>query len=163
MPERFRMRAESSSWVIFHFPAIEVRSLLVIVIEYLREDFLVGGVAECFGGGTNPAVRFDFLRQIGQCGVRFAVSLLGKIGVFDVFPAVLELLESTAAAFGETGVANLTIRCQYLAAGSEMACFTISVEARVMPGSVDNGRRRIHRNVCGLLGRTSESALRRSA
>ena len=54
----------------------------------------------------------------GQCGVRFAVSLLGKIGIFDVFPAVLELLESTAAAFGETGVANLTIRCQYLAAGS---------------------------------------------
>lgn len=50
--------------------------------------------------------------------MRFAVSLLGKIGVFDVFPAVLELLESTAAAFGETGVANLTIRCQYLAAGS---------------------------------------------
>ena len=50
--------------------------------------------------------------------MRFAVSLLGKIGIFDVFPAVLELLESTAAAFGETGVANLTIRCQYLAAGS---------------------------------------------
>ena len=55
------------------------------------------------GGGTNPAVRFDFLRQIGQCGVRFAVSLLGKIGIFDVFPAVLELLESTAAAFWRNG------------------------------------------------------------
>ena len=27
------------------------------VSEYLREDLLVGGVAECVGGGTNPAVR----------------------------------------------------------------------------------------------------------
>ena len=108
---------------VFHFPAVEVRSLLVVVVEHLREDSLVGGVAESFGGGADPAVGFGFLRQIGQCGVRFAVSLFGQIGVSGVFPAVLELLEGTAAAFGETGVANLSVGRQYLAAGSGNGLF----------------------------------------
>ena len=34
-----------------------------------------------------------------------------------IFPAILEFFECTAAAFGEAGIAYLTVRCQYLSAG----------------------------------------------
>ena len=53
----------------------------------------------------------------------FTVSLLGEIGVFDVFPTVLELLESAATAFGETGITNLSVGRQHLAAGSGNGLF----------------------------------------
>ena len=103
---------------IGHFPTVEVGGFLVVVVEHLREDLLVGGVAEGVRGGAYPAVGFGFLRQVGEVGMCFAVPLLGKIGVFHIFPAILELLEGTAAAFGEAGVAYLSTGHQYLAAGS---------------------------------------------
>ena len=55
-------------------------------------------------------VGFGLLSQVGQFGSSLFIScqiiaLFGKIGIFDIFPAILELFECSAAAFGEAGIA----------------------------------------------------------
>ena len=89
-------------------------------------------------GSTYPAVGFGLLSQVGQFGNSLFIScqiiaLFGKIGIFDIFPAILELFECSAAAFGEAGIAYLPSEVSTCPRVAAIAWRTISVEARVIP------------------------------
>ena len=77
---------------VFHLPTVEVGRLLVEVVEHLREDMLVAGVA-----------------------VRIVET--HKIRLGCVFPAILEFLRFPATAFREAGVADLIIIGEDLSTG----------------------------------------------
>ena len=44
--------------------------------------------------------------------------MFGEVRASGVFPAILKFFEDTAAAFGETGVADIAFRSKHLSAGS---------------------------------------------
>ena len=49
--------------------------------------------------------------------------MLGKIRVFNIFPAILKFFESAAATFGETGIADFPFRGKYLSPGGGYRLF----------------------------------------
>ena len=109
---------------VFYPPAVEVSRFLVVVVEHLLQDALVGGVAEGIGRGANPAFGFGLHGEVGQVGsghrriaLRHApVALFAQVGLGRVFPTVLKLLERAAAALGVAGVAQASSAGQHLSA-----------------------------------------------
>ena len=83
---------------IRYFPAVEVCCFLIVVVQYLAEDFLVGCIAECFGCGTYPFLRLFFLCEVRE-GCFAAVAQGSQVGVGNRFPAMLELLGDASATF----------------------------------------------------------------
>ena len=75
-----------------HRPTVEVGGLLVVVVEHLREDLLVVGIA-------------------------VGVVERDEVGLGRVFPAVLELFGLAATAFVEAGIADLSVVGEHLSAG----------------------------------------------
>lgn len=51
--------------VILHRPSVEVGGLLVVAVEHLREDMLVGGVAECGWRRKYPLSGIFLDRKVG--------------------------------------------------------------------------------------------------
>ena len=87
---------------ITYFPTVEVGCLLVEVVKYLAQDMLIVGVA------------IWILERY-------------QIGLWRVFPAVLELLSHTTTAFREACITNLRVVHQYLSTGLTDSFFNVGV------------------------------------
>ena len=87
---------------IAYLPGVEVLRLLVVVVEYLRDNLFVTGVTE-------------------------GVVDTYKIWLWSVFPAVLELLGLSATTLRETGITYLVAIHQYLSACSLDSIYNVAV------------------------------------
>ena len=99
---------------VFHPPAVELGGLLVVVVEHLREDFLVLRVTESLGGGANPLPGMLLVRQVGNAVADAVVGNGHQVRLANVLPAVLELLGHAAAALAVAGIAYLVLVHQNL-------------------------------------------------
>ena len=108
-------------------PAVEVLGLLVIVVEYLRQDAAVGGVAERIGLLAYPCLGVGLHGQVGQrcvCGYTLPTIAHGhQVWFVYVLPAVTVSFGDAAAALRKAGIAYLATVLQYLAAGG---CYSLA-------------------------------------
>ena len=136
-------------------PTVEVGSLLVVIVEHLREYLSVVGVAQRFGCGTYPFFGVSLDGEVGQIGrgILFALDISHipyshEIRLLDILPAVLEFLGSAATAFGEAGVAYLVVVQEYLSACGVNGlrhlwtcslCYALVALAMVVGANVEDG------------------------
>ena len=74
---------------VFHVPAVEVGCFLVVVVEHLRQNLRVGGVAERLWRGAYPSVEVFLAHQFGG---RRALIIVHRLEVRHllILPAVAE-------------------------------------------------------------------------
>ena len=93
---------------VLYGPAVEVGRFLVVVVEHLREHLPVGGVAEGVGRSPYPFLGVLLYGEVGQSVLVAVVGYGLEVALRRVFPAELELLGSSSAAFGEARVADVS-------------------------------------------------------
>ena len=104
-----------------YLPAIEIGSLLVIVIQYLRKNLLVCRIAESRWVRANPLLSLFLAGKI-----RHNLCILDTQGYIPygceiilrrILPAILELFGNTATTLRESGITNLITIQQNLSSG----------------------------------------------
>src|SRR5574344_2478709 len=91
---------------IIDFPTIEIRCLLIIVIQNLTNDFLVVSIAEGLCIASDPFLGFFLLTQIYSGIFVFFVTNGTQIWVILIFPAVFEFFSYSTTTFTESCITN---------------------------------------------------------